>query len=713
MWVAGNRTVRCIAFLSLLILACGSEAPSDQTSYGSISVSLAAGKDVFVEISPPEDLERDSLIMSPAGLPETLFYNSGDLRISVEAHLVPGCGSTPEDRKDYLQEMGAYSLSLQDVPALSSTPGFTAVLYTSGGMSVVERTWSLGSGELAILEARAQVGSPNMLLSPASVVLRTAMLIRSQESTGGVYLSDRTRGLIIEEVNADVTVPPDISHHILLEVDPAARMISVTDTVSIDFRPTQADSVLTLFLPSNDTGTDMTAFTGAVSIAGDSAVCSADSSRVFRGVFHGTWSSFASASTDSLTGAGMQIRPTCTFQCGMWFYPGCTAPADYRLTISVPDMGLDVYAPLQEVSRAISDSLLQVTFTSPEGGLMGPLAWAAGGFDRSAISGGRSGFLTFSSDSIAEEVIPYVGELADVIWNGLGFTGARLDFILVRSLDVPVFLSGPGCIFASSEVLASLAGSSSWADSLVAGIPVPETAIAAGVASSFLSGSTWLSPELRQVLSAWIVYRYASGTDSEKGPLMLDAFLRYYLYSAEMTGGIEYALADPELSGTSLEAPVLLGKGPIVIEFLTREIPAFGNALRRALGNLRHAGDTYGRLLSSMGLPEPGEHSELFSRWLYGPGLPRLRVSWRDSLGVLDIRLQQLQPGQDFPLGSVTEQVRVFSDEGDAFVELTPGTAVGRYFGELPQWMEGVTAVDINSTGTLAADIIYIHRAPH
>lgn len=709
MRVAGNTPLRWSAVLSILLLACGPGAPPDSSGQDALVVALSAGKEVFVRIDPHEELQGDSLEVSTSGDPTVFSFDSGDHRVTVSAHLVPGCGATPEDRKRYLEETGISGLSLQDVPALSDDPGFTAVLYTGSGMSVVERTWNMGSGELAILEARAPVGSPSMLLAPASVVLRTATLERSPGSVSDVYLSDRTRMEIIEQANADVTVPPDVGHLIRLQVDPAGRMIQVTDTVTVDFRTTQSDSVLSFLLPSNDSGADLTALSGTVSISGDSAFCTADSMRMFRGVFNGSWSSYASVSEDSLVWGGMQIRPSSTFQCGMWFYPGCGVPADYRLTIVFPDQGYDVYAPLTETSRRISDSILEVIHSSPEGGVMGPLAWAVGSFDRSLIAGGRSGFLSHPADSLSEEAALHAGALANVIWNGLGFTGARLDFIVVRSLEFPVFIVGPGCVFASSDVLISLGGSPDWADSLAVGVAVPETAIAAGVASALLSGSTWLSPEFSQVLSAWMVYRFAAGGDETRGAHMLEAFNRYYLYSVGATGGVEYSIADPQLAGTPLEAPVLLGKAPVVIEFLTREIPAFGNALRRALGNLRHAGDTYGRLFSSMGLPESGAYSEMFNRWIYAPGLPRLRVTWQDSTGLLDLHIQQLQPGQAFPLGSITEEVMVFSEMGEALVQLLPSTTTGLYIGELPAWMEDVTDLDLDPSRTLPADIVYVH----
>jgi hypothetical protein len=698
--------------LLMPVLGCG-QGEDDNGIGAADSVLLHAGKTSAVSVIIPEEAVRDSIIGS-GGENTRLLLSVRGREVSLSAMLVPGSGATAEDRMQFLASASEDSVYTRIEPPLGDLAGFTAVLYSRGETSVVERVWSMGSGELLVLEARSEGETPGILLEVIGTTLRCAEVVSLAEDERGVRLSDRSRSEIVSDVNADVTPPPELTHRLRVRVDPAGRVTAVTDTMLVNFGTTPFDSSLTVVLPAGCVGMEFSAIRGRVAVMGDSAVCTADSARHFQGVFAGTWDGFYSDSPDSIAGCGLQIRPTCSFQCGMWFYPGASIPANYTLELEVPGTGYSVYAPLPEISRVNTDSTLTVTFGSVGAGLRGPIAWATGGFSTQWIAGGRSAFISYESDSLAAPAMENADLLASSIWSSLGFEGARLDFVVVRSLDMPVFLLGPGCVFVSTDVLLSLQGHADWSDFFAAGIPVRETSIAAGAARALLAESTWLAGGLRASLSAWAVYRFVSdGGDGHGDPAMMEAFLKYYLFETRMSGGTEYALADPLLTGSPLAGPVLMGKGPMVIEFLNREIPAFGNALRRALGNLRHSGDSFGRLFSQMGLYDGGSYSELYNRWMYGPGVPVIRVTWSDSVSVLSLHVDQLQPGQEFPLGSTLDTVTVFTASGPMQVGMTELPASGSFTGEHPASSGGVTGIDIDPGRVLPADVVYIHSEAH
>lgn len=693
----------------LLSLYCVGTGQDSEVDSAEDKIFLYTGKGVSFRLDLHSDVFEDSLFYS-GDLPVGVVIETDESETVLTSMLVPGCGSTTEDRLNYLEAGGLSKPTTVEIPPLGETEGFFAVLYSSEDSSVVERVWNRGAGELAVLQAKTKGSSPNLLLSSISGVFRTAELVNPADNMlRSVYLSDRNRTMIVEEVNSDVTVPPEVYHRIVLSVNPAHREITVVDTLRIDFSPTQSDSQLTLFLPNSGTDSRFEPMRGHFEYVGDSVCCVADSSRVFTGLFSGKWNGFISGSTDRIIISGLQINPSTSFQCGMWFYPGNDIPASYSLDISVPDMGYRIYAPLQELSRVVSDSLLIVSFSSPEGGVRGPLAWATGGFSEMNIAAWRSKYFCHDSDSIALEMSYLADDLASVFWDNMGFSGARLDFVIVRSLDVPVFLTGPGCVFLSSDMLASVQGYESWSDSLISGIPVPAAAIVFETARAFLAGSTYLTECLRDAFAAWSVYKFVTAEDNTDSAELLEAYRKYYLYTSEIEGGMEYAIADPRIHDSPLYDPVILGKAPIVIEFLTREIPAFNRGIPRALGNLRHSGDSFGRLFSAMGIRENGEFGEMFFQWLYSPGIPQIEVAWADSSGYLHIWIEQYQPGQNFPLGSITDDVLIISEEDSEVIQLTRGSTEGFFSGRIPDMIQDIQAINIDPDRILPADIIYRH----
>jgi len=708
------KSVRFFVSVSIVcILSCGGGIESVDELHEK-TVSIYAGKGVFIQVSLSSEEFEDSLFFRDE-VPVELILSSDNCVSTITAMLVPGCGSSCSDRLIYLADSDVRNpdTSIVSVPGETA---YTVVTYVSGDSSVVERVWNRGSGELAVLQVKSGSTSFNILIASVKGTLSTAKLIEPENGlTRSVYLSDRTRTDIVEEVNSDVAVPPVINHRLTLSVNPLEREMNVVDSLTIDFNPTQSDSQMRMFVPSSDNEASFDVTSGSVEYHGDSVLCTADSSRLFRGVYSGDWKGFISSSTGRITADGLQINPSTSFQSGMWFYPGCSIPSVYELDISVPDKGYEVYAPLDEVSRSVFDSLLTVSYVSPIGGIKGPLSWAAGGFTENLIAGGRSRYICLESDSSAIEMIDLADDIAGVLWSNMGFDGARLDIVVVRSLDLPVFITGPGCVFLSTDMLASVGGYETWTDSLADGIAVPATALVFETARVFLAGSTYLSENLGDILAAWSVYKFILSGDEEAAIQLREAFLKYYLYSTGITGGEEYALADPQLNESPLHDPVVFGKAPLVIELLTQEIPAFERAIPRALGNLRHSGDSFYRLFSAMGISDNSEYGEIFFQWLYNAGVPQLEIQWMDSSGTLKIWLKQFQPGQDFPLGSILDEIRVFHETGYTDLDLNHGYTEGYFTADLSGIPDGIKSIDIASDALLPADIVYmrINREPN
>ena len=691
----------------LLISCAGDEGQAPQS--GGNTISLTAGKNVRIEMQFPMG-SNDSLHFREDS-PVRLVARNDNFQAVVSAMLVPGCGSTAVDRMEYLDESQVSNLDTARLHPRNGIPAFTTVVYVKDDSSIVERVWSRGRGEVAVLQIKSLNTSLNILLNSLSGLLSSARLVEPGNGyLRSADLSSRTREQIVQEVNADVTVSPAVTHNIALRVRPAERTVTVVDSLEVDFSPTQADSQIRFYVPDTQGGSTFRPIRGRLELSEDSALCIADTARVFSGIFRGEWNGFTSSSLDSIITNGIQISASVSFQGGMWFYPGCGNPAAYSLQLSVPEGTPLVYAPLIETERTVEDSVLTVSYVSPIDGVKDPLAWAAGGFSENPVSQGRSRFICWDSDSASLQLMQTAQEMTDIFWNNMDFQGARLDLVVVRILDYPVFIRGPGCVFLSRDMLDQLSGYETWTDSIIAGKRVPATSVVFETARAFLRGSTYLSPTLRDVLASWSVYLFASSGDPEKSMQLREAFLKYYLYSTEEQGGTEYAIADPLLRDSHLYEAVIMGKAPLVVEWLIHEIPAFQRAIPRALRNLRHAGDSFGRLFSAMGIRENSAYGEMFHQWLYTPGVPQMEVQWADSSGILYLWLQQYQPGQEFPLGSIMDQAAVYTSTGSFTVELNQGPTGGFYTADLPDLPDRVRYLDLDPEGLLPADIVYRHR---
>lgn len=702
------RPAALLVMATVLFSCCGEDPARRGTAEK--QVSIYAGKGVTVGMTLPEGEFQDSL-MYRDGAPFELYLHSEELVLSMTAMTVPGCGSTPSNRLAYLEGGEADNLDTVTVAPRGEVPPFTAVTYVKGDSSFVERVWNRGNSELVVLRVSSISTSMSLLLASVSGILTTAELSGPGKGLErSVYLSDRTRSEIVREVNADVTVPPDISHRMRMQINPAEKEMNVLDTLNIDFRTTQSDSQLTLYFPRSENGTGFEPLAGSISIMGDSVICTAGPTRQFTGVYSAGWNGFLSSNSDRMTTDGMRIDRSISFQCGMWFYPGCDIPSSYSLRVSLPEQqGYRIYVPLDETGRSVTDSILTVSYSSPSGGVKGPLAWAAGGFTQHYIAAGRSLFIHSGTDPAEPSLVNLADRIAGVLWSDLGYDGARLDMIIVNVLDLPVLMAGPGCVFLSGEMLEEVSNCGSWTDSLASGAEVRATSIVFETARSFLAGSTYLSNSLRDVLAGWAVCRFIVSEDPGSAPRLMEALMKHYLYSTEVLGPVEYSIADPMLETSPLYEPVIMGKAPVVMEFLTGEIPAFERALPRALGNLRHSGDSFSRLFSAMGIMEASSYGEMFFQWFYGPGVPLLEVAWSDTGDVLTVMLQQYQPGQDFPLGSITDRITVITEVGSHSLQMSRGFTAGSFTADLSGIPEMIIAVDIDPLRKLPADIVYRH----
>jgi hypothetical protein len=264
-------------------------------------------------------------------------------------------------------------------------------------------------------------------------------------------------------------------------------------------------------------------------------------------------------------------------------------------------------------------------------------------------------------------------------------------------------------------VLAELAAHDTWVEELRSGTRVGATAVVAKAASAMMRPSTHLPAELRNMIAAWAVYLFCRSTADDtalEGAMILEAFRKYYLYSTETAGGIEYSLADPLLLSSGCASPVLYGKGPCVLAWFSETLPRFGPALRRALESQRHPGNVWNRLYSGMRLSEESNSTDEYWDWLLYPGLPQIHVSWDQSRDTLYVLAEQYQPGLPFPV--TLDEVRIASMDGSVSNGALEKDRTGlyRYFAVLPSAADTVVSIDLNPAGLVPADFTYERIGP-
>ncbi|GEM_PF-494318 len=699
-------TAAVYACFLIVAVSCRGEMKRETVSSDK-TVDLYAGKGVYVELEYPGKEFGDSLVVRN-GFNVELVLKSRDGTVTLSAFLAEGGGEGAAGRLKSLEEDGIRSADTIKVFSPGGAGNFIAIVYDTDEACFAERDWNRGGGELVVLSMRSADVSSNTLLTRYSGLLGRARISGPDSGLARtVYLSDRSMDEIVSEANADVDPPPSVHHDLYLAVCPSFRRMTVLDTLEIDFRATQADSRLAMMFPRGEEGTGFQVLAGSMEDLGDSILCVGDSNRIFRGVYSGSWNGFTSLGKDTMITGGMRLDRAMSFQCGMWFYPGCGFPASYDCEVAVPrEPGYDVYVPMRQTDKIFRDSVLVVSFASPDGGITGPLAWAVGNFGYRPMASGAGVLVYSGSPDETEELAAVADELARSVWNVIGFEGARLDIVLVSVLDMPVLLGGSGCLFISKDMLEAIDDRDEWADSIAAGKEVPGTAVVFEAAKALLSRSTFLSPVLDDALAAWTTLRFTAGDDADRMKLLLEALEKYYLYATQLAGGTEYALADQFLEASDSYEPVVLGKGPVVLEFLSAEIPSFERAVPRALASLRHSGDSFGRLLSAMGISGSGRYGELYLSWMYRPGVPVLRVDWAEESGILELHPEQFQPGPDFPLGSILRTVAVRRETGWKRYSLSDRGG-GRFMAGVGDFPGRILSVDIDPVGILPGDVVY------
>jgi len=709
-----------------LLSACDS-SPAPRPMDGGLRLVLPAGKGGKVSLTlPSSEFTAIDTIAGPEEQPTAIVSLTPNERARIRAVAIPEAGTDAYTRMEYLKAAGLDSVEVMvDSQQEEAAP---LVSYFTGDSASLERVWACGSNQLLALRATMAGDSRGILLRYLGDALRAAGR-EPWSGERGVYLADRTRREIFREAGEeDVTPPPYIIHSLHISIHPTVHRLDLLDTLTIDFSPTPEDSQLALNPPERAGGSvgALTPIRGEVNQSGESMVCVADSERVFQGIYSTSLEGFFLREDDSGYALKGQVKLNLSFCCGAWLHPWSETPADYDLTVKAP-AGYSIYVPLEEVWSRSTDTLQTSRFTTPEGGIRGPVAWAVGYFRQEELRPGSSAIFPESdslidSDSTGEAppaletrtAVDWAENLNRFCWRYMGFEGARLDFILIRGVDGRILRAGPGCLFVSPELLVSLGEYPTWPDSLSSGHRPPGADVVGAASAAILSRSTHLDPALERALSGWSVLRYYEDNFPDDAPgagLMRQAFLRYYLYATETEGGTEYAIADPRLRDSPLVDPVLLGKAPLVLDLFAERFPRFELGLQRSMSSLRHSGNSFLRLHSAFRISEETHQEDLFWKWLTYSGLPQLMVTWSDSAGVLYLQVSQWQPGLDFPL--VLDSVRVgFTDGSSTGLGLSRRQGGHLYVAVLPDTSREVLSLDVNPDLRVPADAVYRKGRP-
>ncbi len=664
---------------------------------------LFAGKATWVSIEAPSGSISDSS-KTEGGSTARAILPSG--RVGFSVFLALCSDGTADGRAADLTITGASNVESAFIPArVEGDSEFSSVMYSLDDTSYVERLWPRGSGEVLVLQASAPSESPRTLLPVVQHILASAA-VEPWQGLRRVELSSRSADQIRSEIESqDVVPPPAIDHHLSISVDPGSMTLSVCDSLSVDFRLTSMSGVR-FRLPhlDSDAPEGIAALEGECFREIDSLLCVPDSSSgLFRGVYTASFDGFY-CERDGFVKC--QVRLSSSFSAGEWFYPGASIPSSVTFSATVP-RETDFYCPLPLTGSSSSEGLTTYDYSSPEGGLVPPLPWAAGHFDERALADGRT--LLVCSSSIergqADEAALWIDRLAATLWNEFGFEGARFDVVLLENPGTPVSAIGPGCLLISPGLVTSLASHDRWADSLSSGLRPRSAALVARSAEAMFLLSTYLPEDISAALSTYSVYLFERdwGTAGSADSL-LESLRLYYLNACETAGGIEYSVGDPALLSSPLAEPVLLGKAPLVLALFSSEIPGFDYGLGRALGNMRHSGYGYGRIASACYLSATME--DFFWSWLYLPGVPQIRVEWADSADRVYLRLEQLQPGPGFPLAP--DRASLIFSSGVSYEDyLTGPDSRGRYSAPVYSWAGRLEGIRLWPDLTVPADITY------
>ncbi|NLP04576.1 hypothetical protein GX411_01305 [Candidatus Fermentibacteria bacterium] len=684
---------RKLAVLAVLVPACcargGAPGGSERT------IELVAGKRITVTVTldPEASFIRESAGRYRIVTPEAAYSVSALLDCWWAAGSPTGPGGE----------------ELDETAPIVDEEGHTVVplAFVRGDSSYIERRWRLGSCEDLVLRFSMTTDTPEALLAICSGTLRSGRF-ELWEGSRRVQLASRSReAILLDAGSGDVDPDPLIEHRMNLSIRPDEMRLAVTDTFTVDASNVGRTEGTGFLVPVLDGSAPETIvpLTGRMERSGDSVICFPDSATMlFRGFYSTDVTGFYIEHGET---ASAQVRLLSSFCGGEWFYPGSTVPAAYRIRASVP-AGTEFYAPFVLESRHASGSSEVYSYSSQSERIAGPVCWAAGRFEKAAIAGGASTLMVSDEvpDSLAAELTVLSDMLCTSVWKCLGFPEGRLDVVVVSSIGRPVLAAGPGALLVSPDMLASLSGHASWADSLAAGTRPSSPAVAAKACRAMLELSTYLPDEIEMALCAYGTCRFARDWQSAgSADSLLEACLLYYLHSTAETGGMEPAIADPQLTSSPLAQQVLLGKAPCVFQMLSEVIPDFDAGMGRFLSALRHEGYAYARLASSLGLAGSGRTSEFFDAWLYQPGVPQIVVSWRESGNGLFARIEQLQPGPEFPLP--LGRVAVFYEGGRRILETLGRPESGGWQAVTRSLNQPVERIDLFPGRIIPADIVY------
>lgn len=593
-------------------------------------------------------------------------------------------------------------------------PHFTAALVREGipdlpddpvvhlDSLTLARYFPLGGG--AALAVTGFAGSPGRLPG-----VRTALeesVLEVWPGLRSVTLSSTTPGAVDSLRNRAPRHPPLMVHH----------------SVDIGFFPESSDSSLlisdTLFFSGRDSVVlsvhpEIDPFfeplSGRVSrISHNRWLCLVDSSLAapgFTGVFR-TVIPRNRQLTDPATGELLLRNRMNSSLIGGRYLPVGEHPNRYRIRVSAPaDMG--VFTPLPGVDPP--DYRTVAAFSTGTGLVRGVVPVFIGDFEEVSLSGGRTRLLyqLGIDEETLEHGLHWAGNLSDLLQARLAFQGSGFSILLIHHPDHFFAVPYHGCLVVSPEALESLSGVFTWGDSLASGVSPRGTEVAASAAACFTLQSIHLDPVLARMIRSWIpcVFMAAHGA-REDVARMRRAYRTFYLYETETIGGYEHALADPLLRNSPLYDPVVLGKGPMVLEYLDSE--GCLERLPELLDNFRHTGSYWPKLHTNLGFFPGDREFKLIRELLYTPGIPQVEAEWWAGAGVLRIKPRQMQPAPDFTL-QFRSAVLFF--ENDDPLQIPLQEQAGSLYGGIPsRATEPVTGIHLNPEELIPADIIYRRR---
>lgn len=569
----------------------------------------------------------------------------------------------------------------------------------------INRTFALGSGSALVFSVTVPAGAGSDIFAAASDAVDDAVLF-SPEGLRSVYLSDRTSYDIDEErASSAVEPPPRVNHYLKISYTPDKpdSCMVIVDSMVVDFNESNMDS---LSLRLSDSNSAVISVAGRFGRSGtdNRFICFADSSGIYSGVFINV----LALNRLYLDGAGEplgQARLTSAFLSGRGFYPLSSTPENYTVTFDLPD-SITAWTPLQE-------DLLGVRRSDP-GGIIGGLPVAVGSYTRRDLFD-RYSLLTLDggeTDSIDARVVEWI---AGAMVETLDFPSADFSFVEILNPDGHMVIPGFASLMFSRGSLEALADLSLWEENLSSGELPAGCSIITGAAEGILMQSLQLDPVLFDMLRAWFPIRYYDFVQEGQivPPSLMEAYMKYYLFNTELMsfGGantvlMEYSLADLKLTDSPLMPYVAGGKGVLILEYLYSM--RMLNRLPFLLQNFTHAssGNYWLKIYSSLRIERGSAQYELLRKLFYLPGIPQLRVTWREENGLILMDPVEIQPGTPFELPLETCVIHLSDTSFTREVTVSPSTGLLQC-GAGPSGQGQVEAIDLNPAGVIPMDIMY------